>query len=338
MSNTITHKKTIREIRRRGEIQRDALTKMFFPNDEIVYTEQVVLDLKNMGKSMAVFVSPIVGGKAQTENGQSTKIIENPPYVESRKVISAETLFKREAGEAVETGAAGALQRKQAKLLGQEEAEVKNKIEYMVGQFLQTGKINSLDGESQWEYDYAMSNKVTLTGEDLWNTSTSDPVADIETAINTAEESGEKVEVIVLGQNAANDFINNTKAQALLDNRRIKLGEIDPKKLAPGFKYLGTINYSGVDIYSYNRSVTAPDGSNVKILADNAMVGGPIDRSILYAPIINLKDKDSPLKFTARYSDLKVAENGKTAHVTTETRPVFEPGDMAGYFSWVVTS
>lgn len=337
MSNTITHKKTIREIRRRGEIKRDALTRMFFSNDETIYTEQVVLDLKNMGKSMAVFVSPIVGGRARKEEGQASKIIENPPYVESRKPISAETLFKREAGEAVATGAVGAVQRKQAKLLGQEEAEIKNKIEYMVGQFLQTGKVTSLDGEYAWEYDYGMTNKKTLPAEELWSASTSDPLGDIDTAVEKAEESGEKVEVVILGQKAAKDLIANDKAAGLLDNRRIKLGEIDPKKLAPGFKYIGTVNYSGVDLYSYNRSVTAPDGSAKKILADNAMVGGPVDRTILYAPIINLKDKESPLKFTSRYSDLKVAENGKTAHVTTETRPVFEPGDMAGYFSWIVT-
>lgn len=205
----------------------------------------------------------------------------------------------------------------------------------MIGQFLTTGKITSLEGEHAYELDYQLENQDTLETAKKWNTTGVDIFQSIRDYVDEAEaNSGEKVDVVVLGSRAAKALLSSSNADAKLDIKNKTEAVITVIKKYPGISWLGKLD-SAIDIYSYNQILVDEKGVKKEIIPANIMIGGPAGGTIVYAPVVYF-DKDNggvEVFVENRHSRVSVSETGKEKSISTEARPVLQPFDLDAYFS-----
>ena len=66
------------------------------------------------------------------------------------------------------------------------------------------------------------------------------------------QDSGISPDTVVMGSEAIDAYLNHPKVQGVLDNRRIDMGQIDPRALPDGVTYYGHIKEGGLDVYGYD--------------------------------------------------------------------------------------
>lgn len=326
----------IREIRTGLAVKPNFLRELFFKNVELLDDETIILEYKKGGNVAAPFVSPIENGKVQKNKGRTANIIV-APNIQPKHVINAKDIFVRMVGASFQGGLKPA--QKQAtkilEILAEQETQITNKEELMISNFLLDGKVKSLKGEYPVEVDYQMTNQWTLAGTEKWTDPLADIFASIRKYVGIAEaKSKELVDKVVVGEKAANLILSSDKVDKKLDILNKTEAVIQTIKQFPGIMYLGKLD-SKIEIYSFNQSVVdATSGDIIQLLPPNAMIGGPSNGTILYAPIVDFKEKT--IYVTDRYSRDNVSENGKELSITTEGRPVLQPRDVDGYFSVIV--
>lgn len=86
-----------------------------------------------------------------------------------------------------------------------------------------------------------------------WDQGSADPLGDLAAAVDkTGELSGLTPRTAILGQKAAKVLMDFLMKNGTLDNRRINVGAIQPTDLGNGVRYLGTLLYPTLDLYTYN--------------------------------------------------------------------------------------
>jgi hypothetical protein len=230
------------------------LRDMFFGRTETSRTEYVDFDKVVPTRKLAPFVRPEMEGKVVEAAGFSTKIFI-PPYTKAKKKTTAGDLLKRSPGESIYSTVTPT--QRAAQQLGKDLKNLQEMVirleEYMCSSVLRTGKVTVTGDGYSAEIDFGMhdDNTVDLTGNDRWTETTSDPVGDIEDWKDLIEKKAGLVpDVIIFGVNSWKDFIKHADTKAILDNRRVQMGEIRPQSLAKGVTYLG--NWDGSDLYKYS--------------------------------------------------------------------------------------
>lgn len=256
MSINMFDTRTMIELLEQMKPARTFLKETFFRNVRTFDTEYVDIDIVKGKRRMAPFVSPIIGGKTVERQGYSTNTYK-PVLVAPDMITTAQDLLKRAAGENIY--GAGSPDERAAEQLGRDMAELDNLItrreEWMCAQALFTGQIQMI-GEGVNEsvnFGLAASHNITLTSGDLWTADTSDPLGDLRTWRRLIiQDSGVSPDIVVMGSDAIDAFLNNAKVLSALDNRRVDLGQIVPSALPNGVTYYGYIREAGVDIYGYD--------------------------------------------------------------------------------------
>lgn len=324
---------TIKKIRQNAEIKRDFLTEMFFKESDTSPTEVIILEAKKSGEMVAPFITPLEAGRPVYSKAKKSNVI-NAPSIAPEYTLTSKDIFDRQAGETIEGfNPATATGKRIGEILAEQEKYIKNKIELMVSQFLTTGKVKSGENEAAYELDYEMTNKTTLGSSHKWTDSDIEPLDTIDEYIEKSEECGTKTEIVVLGTKAAKLL---TKSKGFKDaiSRDLQSEFVKTSlRTYPGIVWIGTYAKYGVELFSYSRKVTGPDGEVVKLMPENTIIGGPSQGTIIYAPIIYMGDEI--VHMTPRYSNLDKT-NPKVAKITTESRPVLQPCDLDAYFSVVV--
>ena len=236
------------------------LLDTLFRTVETFDTETVDIDIIKGDERLAPFVSPRVEGKLVEEQGFSTRSYK-PGYVKPKYIIPAVDLINdRSPGQNIYEGSASQRSADRlAKNLQDGQKQIQRREEWMASQGLVTGKVDVVGDGINYQIDFGMSpsHLVTLTGTDKWSDSASTPLLDIRKWARTISEDGYvNADIIVGGSEAIDALLKNEEVYKYLDNRRILVGGIDPKNLAPGVTYFGTITATGinVDIYEYNGS------------------------------------------------------------------------------------
>ena len=300
--------------------------------------ENILLETTVNGNSMAPLVSPVEDGRVMKEKGIRTNSII-APSIAPKHILTSKDVFVREAGENITGGTKASIRmaKRAGHLLGKQEGYITNKEEHMVGQFLSTGKVESIGGEHSHEINYEMANKGTLGEGATWDLTTVNPLQNLDAWIVNAEKFGDKVGAITMDTVAADAFINNKEVQALLDNRRIDVMSSKQKDLGPGVAYLGFYKKRSVHLYQYDRALNDKTGAPISVLPAGTVIGGPVYGEVLYAPIVYFNEgSGGDIHEEIRHSRIKVSSNGKEKSISTESRPVFQPNDMSAYFSWKV--
>lgn len=310
----------------------------FFPNRETVQDEEVLLEIELSGNQMAPFVSPIENGRIMIEKGFQSNLIM-APSIAPKHILTSKDMFKRSAGENITGGKAPALRQAEnaGKILKNQEKYIKNREEYMAAQFLTLGKVKSDIGDYQYELDYKLPHIYTLEAGKKWGDLDVNPLDAIDQFVDTAEESGNAVENIVMGATAAKKFNNSEVLNKQLDIRNKQFMTMEIQKKYPGITYLGFYEAKGVHLYAYNRTVSDGKGNKKYIIPPNMIVGGPSGGTVLYSPVIYHKnDESTSIHEEIRYASVQVSESGKEKSIVTESRPILKPLDLSSYFSAIV--
>lgn len=225
----------------------------FFTNIKTFATERVDIDLVKGDRRMAAFVHPRAGGKVLTANGYTTQSYK-PPLVNPYDVTTADQLMARLPGEDMYSGMTPA-QRAAQKLM--EEYNTLNdattrREEWMAVQAIVTGQIPIVGEGVDEVIDFGFTNKVTLSGDYKWGASKADIMGNLGDWVDKVLHGGfANVDTLIMGKEAKKKFFNDATVQKMLDNRRMNMGEIAPRDLPNGVRYLGHLTDPNLELYSY---------------------------------------------------------------------------------------
>ncbi len=238
-------------------------------------TDAIDIDIFDEKRRMAEFVEPHMEGKTVEKRGYKTRSYK-PGYIKNKMITNAEDILKRPFGEGMIYGTTKSPASYAAEQVGKDLLELRDmatrRMEWMASQVLQEGKVLiSGDGVSTRYIDFGMkaSHIITLTGTSLWTNAASNPLNDVRGWKRTlVKESGVTPNILVMGSEVMDAFINNSNVQTLLDNRRIEMGTVAPRDLGTGVTFVAKIE--GVEYYEYNEYYF-----NVATSTDKPMV--PVD-------------------------------------------------------------
>ncbi len=242
------------------------LRDTIFTRSENHTTRYVDIDIVKGERRVAAYVHPQHEGKTVQREGYRTRTYK-APYTKEKMITTAQDAFKREPGQNVYEVNDTAASRAQ-RILGKDLRELGERLdrleELQCATALQTGVI-TVEGEGISDsIDFGLSasgaksgnsHLPTLAGTAKWSDRTNSvPLINLRDWVDTIEiDSGLGVADCIMGKAAAQDFVRNAEVKDLLDNRRIKMGEINPRKLKElGVTYWGYLEEPGIDIWEYS--------------------------------------------------------------------------------------
>ncbi|PWK16068.1 major capsid protein [Tumebacillus permanentifrigoris] len=217
-------------------------------------TEVIDIDYYKGRRKMAPFVSPRLAGKVMERDGFQTQTYK-PPLIKPLRPITSEDLKQRGAGENLY--ATKSPDERALELLAEDmiylDDSITRREEWMCSQVMFHGKVHMIGEGVDQMLDYGFTNKVTLLGAEKWDSSESDPIEDLEDwRLDIIQKSGITPDTVVMSTDVVRTFVKHPKVKEVMDNLRIKLGQIEPRQLPNGVTYIGSITSLGLDIYSYN--------------------------------------------------------------------------------------
>lgn len=248
------------------------LKDTFFRRIETSNTEYIDVDFTKGGRELAPFVHDKIEQSITENHGYVTKQFK-PALVTADRVTTAGDILKRAPGEmlynAMSPEERAAL--KISKDFIQIDEMITRREEWMCAQTLFTGKIPVIGKGVNYEIDFKFTNKDVKSGTDLWTDAKSKPISQLEEMALTVQKTGFlNPDICILGQQAANEFVNNPSVQKILDTEHMNLATIEPKLLPNGVTYIGSIPKLGLSMYQYNEwyldNFTDPSNPKVKPL------------------------------------------------------------------------
>jgi hypothetical protein len=259
-------------------------------------TQYVLCDWLKGKRSMAPFVSRVIGGKLVEKLAMTTKRYE-PPMVAPRGIFRGDEAFERMPGEVI-GGAASPDDRAQATIarqLDMHDQLITRREEWMIAKMLTTGVIPIVGEGVSDEIDLGHTLTDVLSGVSLWSATTAEILANVrDWRRSVVQASGITPDTMILGADAADAFLADETIQETLDKKNVMVGMIDVRQLPNGIEYLGTIN--GVDFFGYDEWYI-DDDSGVEtpmVPADTVVVFASADRNpgarMLYGAYYDVED------------------------------------------------
>lgn len=206
----------------------------------------------------------------------------------------------------------------------QEVAELKERVmgrrELMAAEAIVSGLITIVtDGNTKTcDFGYAnTTNLVTLSGNDKWDaSSTRDIIGNLRTWRNTIRKrTGYNKLAVVLGSDAAANFIKDDAVMKALNNLNYKAGQLDLNAVPQDRASLWLGSMLGMDFYEYAQQYTDSNGATQEIFAaDRVVIGavGNANNRMHFGPIVRMGDNGSTLTFVNELLLYPVVNNNKT--------------------------
>jgi hypothetical protein len=231
-----------------------------FPSAETHTSRYVDIDIIKGSRRIAAYVHPMHEGKVVDREGFKTFTVQ-APYTKEKMVTTAQDFFNRAAGETIydfDDTPASRAQKQLGKDLKTLNERVERLEEVQAAQAIQEGKVTCKGDGIELEVDFLMpaTHKPVLTGTNKWSDHTnSKPLDDLSVwSMLVQKDSGLVPGKCIMGVDAISDFVSNASVKAVLDNRRLILGAIEPSKLNDqGVQFWGDVRHAGlsIEIYSY---------------------------------------------------------------------------------------
>ena len=203
------------------------------------------------------------------------------------------------------------------------EEQITRREEIMCTEALFNGKV-VVEGEGiKGEIKFGTVEEITPAT--LWTQPNADIIGDLQAAITKiGETTGLRPEMILMDPVAAKLFVENEKIQKLLDIRNYHAGEINPREVAGGAIYIGTLAPFGLSIYSYQsqHSVLKADGKtyeNKPLIPEGKVLLAPSNNTIVYGPAADVKQGIIVAERSV-FTDEDSKSN--TVEIRTESRPL----------------
>lgn len=315
------------------------LKTTFFNNTKTFVTEYVDVDFFKGRRKLAPFVSPRLPGQVMDRQGFETKTYK-APLIKPLRPITVDDLQQRSMGEHIY--AAKSPDERAIELAASDLAELDDAItrreEWMCAQTLFTGKVDMIgDGVNQ-TLDFSFTNKIALSGTDKWSDPSSDPIQDMKNwRLAVIQKSGITPDTVIMASDVVDAFVTNPAVKGIMDNLRIKMGQIEPRALPNGVTYIGSITSLGLDIYSYDEWYFDEDTQAEESMVPAGTVAVLSTRArfqILYGGV-TLMDAVSEQFVTyegSRIPDSWVEKNPAQRFLQLNSRPLTVPYEVDSWY------
>ncbi len=250
------------------------------PAENFHASEEVEIDIERSDEEIATVITDLSAGGNVNVSDQYTNKRFKPPVYKEIGTLNAYDLMGRNPGdnpfESVEfqvnaTKRAFAIFRKLEK-------KVRRAVELMSSQVLQTAVLTLRDEEGNSAYQLNFSPKSTHfpTAAIAWNNGSSTKRGDIDALAQVIRTDGlSDPDVLIFGEVAWEQWITDPEILALLDNRRVGVGETKPESRGEGatfqgFMWIGNYRY---EMWTYSGRYKDPaDGVTKKYLNDEKVI------------------------------------------------------------------
>lgn len=235
----------------------------FFEDGESFDTEWVEIQTVKGNKPIAPYVSELQPGKVIARSGFQAKQYK-PLLIKPARAITVNDLKVRSAGESLINPESPEVRAR--KLLARDMNELNDTITRRLieqaATLMFTGKVTQIgEGVSQ-VIDYDFTNKVILSGTDLWSNSASDPIAFLSSKRRIIlGGNGPNPDILLCDYDAAVALMRHPKILELANNRGVDVGVLDTTLLPDGVTYHGRLRDVGLDVYSYTGTYTDDAGT-----------------------------------------------------------------------------
>ena len=251
----------------------------FFTQRETFPTERIDFDLVKGDRKMAAFVHPRAGAVELRGAGYETKSYA-APLISNYDITTADQLMSRMPGEDLYSGITPA--ERAAQKLVDDYARISDAInrreEWMCSKALLEGRIPIVGKGINDVIDFQFTQKKTLSGSKCWDKADARILDDLGDWQDEVLTNGfANVNACIMGKKAYRAFRDNQAIRDILDNRRIFMGEVAPRTLPGGVKYIGHLSDPDLDLYTYSDVFlddwTDPESPELcQIMPDNQLI------------------------------------------------------------------
>jgi hypothetical protein len=299
----------------------------FFPSVFESKEKYVVFDDISEDVKLAPFVSPVIAGRPQVQDGV-TSVKLTPPYLKPTHDVNPDQALTRMAGETFEAPKSPDERHDLIvmNLIGKQERQITHREEWMAVQAVMTGTI-TVSGDAYpttlIDFGRAAGNNIDLVGGAEWdavNIATYDPSADIET---WAAASSVVSDMLVFSPDAWAVFATFTAVKDKLDTRRGSKSELE---LGPQLsKTVAFKGYFGeYACYVYKGKYVNDAGSEVNFMPAGTVLVAPSyhDDVRCYGAIQDAKAYREGVSASARYVKNWIGDDPGTERVQTQSAPL----------------
>lgn len=175
-----------------------------------------------------------------------------------------------------------------------------------------------------------MSNPAVLSVSPDWDADGADIYGTLLTAVQMKVANGQRPDDLICSPNVAMMIINDQNIRDLLDNRRITLGEIDPKLMDLGVSLVGVINVLGysINILTYSETYDLNNVDTPYIPANYAILATVGSGVRTYGRISQIEqNSDGQIRFYAnkRVPQYTYDVHSGTRQIALKSRPLPMP-------------
>lgn len=243
--------------------------------------KKVAIDIQRFGEDVALVVKQGTGPRLNDADIFTTKEFEPPAYGEAVP-FDVNDLLDRMAGTDPYTAAyqdyAGALLAYFMNGFGLIDDKIVRGVELQASQILQTGTLDLTDesGDTLYTLDFAPKATHFPTAGTAWDQAGSTKLADLESLAEVIRADGKlNPDLLIMGSAAMREFLKDEGVRNALDNRRMELGEIDPRMVDSGATLYGRIwiGAYAFQIWTYPDTYTDPQsGTPTKYVSDGNVI------------------------------------------------------------------
>ncbi|MDR3353691.1 MAG: major capsid protein [Synergistaceae bacterium] len=323
------------------------LRRTFFGGGNRTFlTEKIDFDYYKGNLAMAPFVAPRVGGIPMERGGFETRTL-SVPKISPERVITPENLTNRGIGEEIyssKTPEQRAVEI-QAEDYNYLDRAISLREEWMCRELLFKGAID-IDGEVdsgskvEQHVDYKFTNRVVLTGNDLWTNPAAKPFEQLASwRKKIVEDSGIDPNVLLMRSETAMLLIDHPNFLKYYDIMRLNFGTIEPVIKEPLVRFFGHLPLVGADIYTYDASFMDPVTKQMTpFIPDNEVLFASTTTQgrMFYGAITFLVGKEFHTVALPRVPQVFSDEDSSTRTLRLSARPLPMPVNVDGWAVRVV--
>lgn len=292
--------KTLRGVIKKVTPVKTFLRTRFFPEDVFFPSETVSFEYQSQKRRLAPYTSPYAGGESVSRDGYEVRTYHTPSLVPKR-VITNDTAAQKLLGESPYNSGMTPEDRA-AEMAARDLIELQDMIahreEQMCAQVLQEGVLRVKGRGVNEVCDYGFTGIEQTASGDKWLSGYDIP-GKLASVSQNIRKTGSNPDTLILGSEAANALMDNTKFMKLLDLRRVDSGEIRPSELESGVQYIGRIALPGIiaDIYGYDEYYDDDvSGESLPLIDPKTAI------------LISSRDRNMMLYGAVTYIDVKTGE------------------------------
>lgn len=243
--------------------------------------DKVAIDIERYGEDVAVAITKCTGPNLNDISQFTTKEFTPPAYGEAFPLDVCE-LLNRMAGVDPYTAAyqeyAGQLVAEMAKGFMLIDDKIQRAVELQASQILQSGTLTltNKDGDTVYTLDFSPKTTHFPTVSTSWGQAGADPLGDLLSLANVIRADGlVDPDRLIFGESALTNFLRDDNVKAVLDNRRMEIGQIAPEMRDSGATFYGYVwvGTYRMEIWAYPGTYKDPQtGTPTKYVDDDNVI------------------------------------------------------------------